>query len=109
LPAIALAQFNDHDGHLVVTWSAPNTGNPLDHYIWSYKINGVADSLTGSSTATDTLNSAVNLAHIGDWAIFKIRAISIFSDTSTTVYSDTAYYNPEQGIGPPRGVNWRGP
>jgi len=33
LPSVAMAQFNDHDGQLEVTWSPPDFGNPLDHYM----------------------------------------------------------------------------
>lgn len=106
IPSAAEAQFNDHDGQLTIVWVSPSYGNPLDHYIWSYKINGVADSVTGQSAAGDTLNSSAILADVGDWAIFDIRAVSIFHDTSAVALSDTAYYNPEQSIGPPRGVNW---
>jgi hypothetical protein len=106
IPAAASAQFHDHDGHLSVRWQAPAYGNPLDHYSWSYTINGVADSILGTSQAADTLNSAVNLATIGDWAIFKIRAISTIHDTSTWAVSDTVTYDTDSGIGPPRGVTW---
>ncbi len=106
LPAAALAQFHDHDGHLRVRWSAPSTGNPLASYIWSYTINGVADSITGTAPAADTTNSAVTLAQIGNWAIFKIRAVSVVNDTSVWAISDTAFYNTDIGIGPPRLVNW---
>jgi hypothetical protein len=109
LPALAAAQFYDTDGHLVISWQAPATGSPLDHYIWSYTINGVVDSVQGVTAASGVRDSSVTLAQVGNWAIFKIRAVSIFSDTSVVVSSDTAYYNPGQGIGPPRGVTWQGP
>ncbi len=105
-PSLVRAQFNDHDGMLTATWSPPEFGNPLDHYIWSYEINAVTDSLAGESPAGDTLETSAVLADIGDWAIFHIRAISIMNDTSVVAVSDTAYYNPETGIGPPTGVNW---
>ncbi len=108
-PLVALAQFNDHDGHLVVSWQPPAYGNPLDHYIWSYTINGVVDSVTGTSAGVDTLNNSVTLTAIGDWAVFHIRAVSTVNDTSTVAYSDTAFYNTGEGIGPPRGVTWQGP
>lgn len=39
----AVAQFNDHDGHLEVIWQEPEYGNPVDYYIWSYTINSVVD------------------------------------------------------------------
>lgn len=102
----ANAQFNDHDGQLDVSWQAPDFGNPLDHYFWSYEVNSVVDSLTGQSNAQDTLESSMVLATVGDWAIFRIWAVSTFDDTSIVAISDTAYYNPEEGIGPPTGVNW---
>lgn len=107
VPSAVTAQFYDNDGHLEVIWSAPSSGIPLDHYIWSYEINGVADSLEGQSTAPDTLEDSVDLAEIGDWAIFSIRAVSIFADTSAAAITDTAYYNPETGMDPPRRVRWR--
>ncbi len=106
LPSLAAAQFNDHDGHLEATWSPPDYGNPLDHYIWSYRINTVADSVTGQSPAEDTLENSVILADVGDWAIFYIRAVSVMNDTSVFTIADTAYFNPEEDIGPPVGVNW---
>ena len=106
IPSIASAQFNDHDGQLDVTWQAPDYGNPLDHYIWSYTINNVADSVTGTSSAEDTLDNSVTLADVGDWAIFYIHAVSVVNDTSEVAISDTAYYNTEDGIGPPSGVTW---
>jgi hypothetical protein len=106
LPSIALAQFNDHDGHLEVIWQEPEYGNPLDHYIWSYTINSVVDSVTGTSAAEDTLENSVTLAEVGDWALFYIRAISTVNDTSEVAISDTAYYNTGTGIGPPVGVTW---
>lgn len=105
-PLAALAQFHDHDGYLTVRWQPPAYGNPLDHYSWSYTINGVIDSLVGTSPATDTLDSSVTLAAVGNWAIFKIRAISTVQDTSTWAVSDTAAYDTDSGIGPPRGVTW---
>lgn len=106
LGSSALAQFNDHDGHLVATWSPPSYGNTLDHYIWSYTVNGVIDSVTGISPSDATVDSSVVLAEVGHWAIFNIRAVSVLNDTSLVAVSDTAYYNTEQGIGPPTGVNW---
>ena len=106
IPSITSAQFNDHDGQLEVTWQPPDYGNPLDHYIWSYTINSVADSVTGTSAAEDTLDNSVTLADVGDWAIFYIRAVSVVNDTSEVVVSDTAYYDTEDGIGPPSGVTW---
>lgn len=106
VPTAAFAQFNDHDGQLVSRWHAPAFGAPVDHYIWSYTINGVADSIAGIAAANDTLNNAVSLSVIGNWAIFNIAAVSIFGDTSEAAVSDTAYYNPESGIGPPEGVTW---
>lgn len=106
LPSMAAAQFNDHDGRLQATWSPPEYGNTLDHYIWSYEINSVADSVTGQSPAEDTLEISVTLMDIGDWAIFNIRAVSVVNDTSIVAVSDTAFYNMETGIGPPVGVNW---
>jgi hypothetical protein len=102
----ALAQFNDHDGHLVATWSPPSYGNTLDHYFWSYTVNGVVDSVTGTSPADATIDSTVVLAEIGHWAVFNIWAVSVINDTSVVAVSDTAYYDTEQGIGPPTGVNW---
>lgn len=106
LPVSVLAQFNDHDGNLVVTWEAPDYGNPLDHYTWSYTINGVVDSLTGVSPSSAVQENSAILANVGDWAIFSIQAISVVDDSSDVIVSDTVYYNTELGIGPPRGVNW---
>ncbi len=106
LPAVANAQFFDNDGQLEVEWAAPDYGNPLDHYIWSYEINGVADSVTGTSVAVATTDNSVILAEIGHWAVFSIRAVSTVSDTSVVMVSDTAYYNLGTGIGPPTGVTW---
>ncbi len=106
VPALALAQFHDHDGHLQARWQAPAVGTPLSHYLWSYTINGRADSLTGIAAAGDTLHNTVILAEVGDWAVFKIRAISVVHDTSTWAVSDTAIYDTDTGIGPPRGVSW---
>ena len=105
-PALAFGQFYDHDGILKVTWSAPSEGNPLDHYIWSYNINGVVDSITGSAAIADTINEEVTLANYGDWAIFNVQAVSIFDDVSAPAVSDTAFYKSEEGISPPRFVNW---
>jgi len=102
----AFAQFNDHDGILVATWSPPSYGNTLDHYFWVYTINGIVDSVMGTSPADATTDSTVTLANIGDWALFSISAVSVVNDTSTVAVSDTAYYDTEQGIGPPTGVNW---
>ncbi len=106
IPATALAQFHDHDGHLQVRWSPPSNGNTPAGYIWSYTINGRIDSLTGTSPAADTTDNSVTLANIGDWAIFRIRAVSVVYDTSIWVVSDTAFYNTDSGIGPPRMVDW---
>jgi hypothetical protein len=93
-PALAAARFGDSDGRLMISWEAPAFGGPASLYIWSYEINGVQDSLTGSSSAEQTSDSSVSLASIHDWAIFSIRAISIAGDTSGDVVSDTAFYLP---------------
>jgi hypothetical protein len=106
LASTASAQFHDNDGQLRATWASPDWGNPVDHYIWSYTVNGVADSVTGSSAAIDTVESSVTLDNLGDWAVFHIRAVSVLSDTSVEVVSDTAYFSLGTGIGPPRGVTW---
>jgi hypothetical protein len=106
IPMAALAQTHDHDGHLFACWLPPDSGAPLDHYIWSYTINGVPDSVQGIAPGADTTNSDVTLTNIGDWAIFRIRAVSVMNDTSDWAASDTAIYDPGGGIGPPRGVNW---
>jgi hypothetical protein len=106
MPALSQAQFFDHDGQLEITWAEPGYGNPLDHYIWSYTINGVTDSITGTSAAGATADSSVTLNEVGHWAVFHIRAVSTVSDTSVVVVSDTAYYNLGTGIGPPTGVTW---
>jgi hypothetical protein len=106
IPDLAAAQFHDNDGHLVVIWQPPAYGTPLDHYEWAYTINGVADSMAGTSVAGDTLDDSANLAAVGDWAIFKIRAISTVDDTSTWAVTDTVTYDTDTGIGPPRGVTW---
>ena len=85
-------------GRLIVSWSPPDQGNPLDHYIWSYTINGVNDSLTGWSSAQTTIDSSAVLGHYGDWAVFKIRAVSTSWDTSTAAISDTAILLEAQDI-----------
>ena len=99
LASFSQAQFIDYDGHLLITWSEPQSGNPLDYYYWSYTINGIVDSITGTSSADDTLDNSVSLANSGDWAIFNIKAVSIFNDTSTSVSSDTACYMALGNIG----------
>ncbi len=106
VPSLVNAQFNDTDGQLQASWQAPDYGNPLDHYIWSYTVNGVVDSITGSSASDVTTDNSVTLATVGDWAVFSIRAVSTVNDTSVVVVSDTAYYNLGTGIGPPTGVTW---
>ena len=106
MPVTGSAGFFDNDGQLEITWAAPSYGNPLDHYIWSYTVNGVVDSVAGSSAAGVTSDNSVTLAQVGDWAVFQIRAVSTVNDTSTVVVSDTAYYNLGTGIGPPTGVTW---
>jgi hypothetical protein len=106
IPVAAPAQTHDHDGQLTVAWLPPDSGAVLDHYLWRYTINGVIDSIRGVSPASDTTNSDVTLSTVGDWAIFRICAISIAHDTSDWAVSDTAIYNPDGGIGPPRGVIW---
>lgn len=105
-PTISTAEFHDHDGHLVALWLPPAYGTPLDHYEWTYTINGVADSVTGISAAGDTVENSISLSSIGDWAVFKVRAISTVQDTSTWAVSDTVMYDTDTGIGPPRGVTW---
>jgi hypothetical protein len=93
LPSIAAARFVDVDGHLHANWSAPAYGDPVDHYIWSYNINGVVDSVTGSSPAIDTSDASVTLTNTSDWAIFSVRAVGSSGDTSTAAVSDTVVYS----------------
>jgi hypothetical protein len=106
IPTVSTAEFHDHDGDLIAAWQPPAYGTPLDHYEWSYTINGVVDSVTGISAADDSLDNSVALTAIGDWVVFKVRAISTVQDTSTWAVSDTAVYDTDTGIGPPRGVTW---
>lgn len=93
IPSLVAARFVDTDGHLRANWSAPAYGGPTDHYIWSYTINGVIDSITGSTPATDTTDASVILANTGDWAVFSVRAVAVAGDTSTTAVSDTVVYS----------------
>lgn len=98
IPSLLSARFITDNGHLIVAWLPPDYGNPLDHYVWAYTINGVSDSITGWSSAQTTSDSSAVLSNDGDWAVFKIRAISTLSDTSIQVISDTAVYIESQGI-----------
>ncbi len=93
IPSMSAARFIDLDGQLHVHWSPPAYGGTVDHYLWSYNINGVADSITGSSPAIDTSNASVTLANTGDWAIFSVRAVASAGDTSTAAVSDTVLYS----------------
>lgn len=104
MPVLAFGQFHDYDGHLEATWQPPTWGNPVDHYTYSYEINGVQDSLTGNTS--NTFESSVSLANLGDWAILRLRSVSIFSDTSSMIVSDTAFYADQNGIGPPGFIQW---
>lgn len=103
LSSAALA-VNDHDGDLKIQWVAPTGGNPLDHYEWSYDINGVVDSVTGTSSGT--FDNSVVLADVGDYAVFRIRSISTIGDVSNYAVSDTVYFDTELGINPPSGLMW---
>lgn len=94
------AQSIDIDGFLEVAWNAPAYGDPVDHYIWSYTINGVKDSVTGTSSNAILTDNSVQLINLGDWAIFSVQAISVSSDTSTASVSDTVYYLLSDGGNP---------
>lgn len=104
LIASAAFAYSDHDGALKIQWVHPTGGNPLDHYEWSYDINGVTDSLTG--TTTGTVENSVTLGAVGDYAVFRIRAISTIGDVSSYAVSDTAFFDTELGIDPPSGLTW---
>ncbi|NOY88698.1 MAG: T9SS type A sorting domain-containing protein [FCB group bacterium] len=92
VPSLVWANFIDLDGHLNIVWSPPTYGNQLDHYFWTYTINGVADSITGTSPANDMVESSVVLDDPGDWAVFGIKAISTQNDTSIVAVSDTVFF-----------------
>ncbi len=92
LPLDASAQFYDQDGQLAISWSPPRNSDSLSHFVWEYVINGVADSVTGTAAADDTLDQSVVLTYSGDWALFSIRSVSINFDTSAAAVSDTAFY-----------------
>jgi hypothetical protein len=98
IPSLSAARVAFDNGDLIIAWLPPDQGNPLDHYIWTYTINGIEDSITGWSSARTTSDSSAVLTNVGDWAVFKIRAISIISDTSIQVISDTAVLLESQGI-----------
>jgi hypothetical protein len=98
IPSLLAAQFPTDNGHLIIVWMPPDWGNPLNHYIWTYTINGVNDSIIGWSSAQTSMDSSAILNNVGDWAVFKIRAISTLSDTSIEVMSDTAILIETQGI-----------
>ena len=92
IPSLVWANFVDLDGHLEIVWSPPTYGNQLDHCLWTYTINGVVDSITGTSPANDTIENSVVLANPGDWAVFGIEAISTQNDTSIIAISDTVFF-----------------
>lgn len=98
IPSVLAALDPTENGDLIVAWQPPDQGNPLDHYIWTYTINGVDDSIIGWSSAQTTAESSAVLTNVGDWAVFKIRAISTLSDTSIQAISDTAILLETQGI-----------
>jgi hypothetical protein len=98
IPSLLSAQVPADSGNFIIAWMPPDQGNPLDHYIWTYTINGVDDSIIGWSSAQTTRDSSAVLTNVGDWAVFKIRAISTLSDTSIQVISDTAILLESQGI-----------
>lgn len=89
----AYTAVNDPDGVLNVEWSAPAYGKTVDHYIFSYDINGVTDSVTGSSLSGFTTDNSVTLENLGDFAVFKVRAVSVDDDTSSFAYSDTVIFS----------------
>jgi hypothetical protein len=92
LAAMSWADVVDPDGELSIRWSAPSLGDPLSHYEWTYTINGVVDSVTGTSAASDTMDESVVLTERDDWAIFTIKAISIHGDKSPPVTSDRVIF-----------------
>jgi hypothetical protein len=93
LAGYVMAQFYDQDGHLTIGWDPPSYGTPISNYIWSYEINGSLDSIRGNSPSDARFDSSVTLLNHGDWALFFIKAISIYNDTSSIAYSDTAFSN----------------
>ncbi|MEW6411008.1 MAG: T9SS type A sorting domain-containing protein [Candidatus Zixiibacteriota bacterium] len=103
MPGRLLSQSVDSDGHLLVRWGPPPYGDNLDHYAWSYNINGVNDSVTGTSSSSVTQDNSVTLERPGDWAIFSIRAVSVYNDVSQAATSDTVSFMTVVGVDDPQG------
>lgn len=103
--APASAQYFDDDGKLVAEWQPPTYGNPVAGYLLKYEINSVVDSVVVFTTAL--ADSTVALLTPGDSALVRVQAISVFSDTSSVVTSDVAYYKIGTGIGPINGLIWK--
>jgi len=101
--SVSEAQFHDPDGILGAGLVYPTTGNPFDHFVVSYDINGVVDSIVVETTAN--FDSSVVLANPGDSCIARMIAISVFNDTSNVITSPIAYYADPSGIGDP-GFFW---
>jgi len=93
IPGIAWGGFVDLDGHLVISWQPPDFGDAVDHYAWSYNINGVTDSVTGTSFAGELIENSVTLIGTGHWAVFNIWAVTASGDSSVVAASDTAVYS----------------
>ena len=93
LSAPAQATFIDLDGRLEITWSPPQYGTDLDYYIYSYNINGITDSVTGTASSSTTSDNSVQLINTGDWAVFEIQSVSNNGDTSIVAYSDTVKFS----------------
>ena len=101
----ASAQYSDDDGQLIASWFAPTVGNPASHYLLSYEINGVLDSIT---VVTPNLeDSSAVLTVLGDYAVVHIRAVSIKGDISVPMVSDTARYFLSTDINPPTWNTWK--
>jgi len=100
--------YKDDDGVLGLKWLNPNTEgtNPLKGILISYEVNGVMDAFVSFVPASGTRDSTVILNNIGDWAIARLRAISIVGDTSAVLISDTALFALPTGIDPPTAPIW---
>jgi len=105
LASSANSRFSDSDGRIKIFWDPPDSVQTLAGYNWSYTINGAVDSLTGTAPSSRTADSSVTLTRVGDWAIFKIRAISVQYDTSLWAISDTVFYSSSNLAGTIRKAN----
>lgn len=107
---VSYAEFRDPDGAMVLSWAPPTSGNPVNYYQIRYVVNPKVGSSIDSVITVETTrleDSTVILLLKGQCVVAGIRAISVLSDTSVFVWSDTAYYADPAGIGPPTNVMWK--